>query len=56
MKMYARLMLVLLIVCSVFICGIGEIYAEEVSGTSYEEMFVTEEAAEVPDTEAEEVL
>ena len=49
-------MLVLLIVCSVFICGIGEIYAEEVSGTSYEEMFVTEEAAEVPDTEAEEVL
>lgn len=56
MKMYARLMLVLLIVCSVFICGIGEIYAEEVSGTSYEEMFVTEEAAEVPDIETEEVL
>ena len=51
MRSYNKLALKLFIICSIFICSAGKLYAEEQSGSFFEETLMTESFAEAAEVE-----
>ena len=51
LRSYNKLALKLFIICSIFICSAGKLYAEEQSGSFFEETLMTESFAEAAEVE-----
>jgi glycerophosphoryl diester phosphodiesterase len=51
LRSYIKLALKLFIICSIFICSAGKLYAEEQSGSFFEETLMTESFAEAAEVE-----